>query len=112
MTTTHDTVHVPAADEVPAGIRVHTCYAVACTVCGAGTDIDDEYTPHFPTRADALAYWTSMQSWSVGPTGMRCPACTCTADGHAWDEPFGGWVQCQHCLHLEPRRDSGRAVSS
>ncbi|MBN9758875.1 hypothetical protein Ae406Ps2_3009c [Pseudonocardia sp. Ae406_Ps2] len=92
----HDTFSCEDEDEnrppapVPAGIRVHTCYTANCTVCGSAADVDADYTPHFPTRAAAVSYWTDMQDWSVGPAGMRCPTCTDAADDAKEPDAAGG----------------------
>lgn len=82
----------------------HACLTFRCDGCGATAEHDEGFTPHFDSRASAVADGV-FEDWDMpadadGPD--LCPECVCTRAGHTPDAPLqldGGRVLhfCQRC---------------
>jgi hypothetical protein len=72
-------------------IRAHTCYIPECDTPGCKPFEDAEYTPHFPTREEAIARLVKDWEWTDEDGILRCRDCTrrhqCEQTSHDWYDP-------------------------
>lgn len=99
---TTPTIATAPAGPVPT-VQVVTCVVLTCATCGDSPWDFDDFTPHFPSLAEARAATADDPDpdrrwrWTQIPAGWAttCPDCinrqTCAEQGHQW----GPWIDCR-----------------